>query len=55
MPRSKPADPLRQKLVDRYNAALRSMQENPHDMKAKDAALSLRRMLRRHDRAKKGT
>jgi hypothetical protein len=46
-------DPLRKKLVVRYNAALRRIQDNPQDMAAKDEALSLRRMLQRHDRAKK--
>lgn len=45
-------DPLRQKLMDRYNAALRRMEDDPQDMAAKDEALSLRRMLRRHDKKK---
>lgn len=52
MPKPK-NDPLRQKLVDRYNAALRRIQDDPQDMQAKDDALQHRRMLRRHDAAKK--
>ncbi len=50
--RPRKSDPLREKLVRRYNAAMRRVEEG--DVAATQEALQLRRLLRTHDRQKAG-